>query len=364
MNSLPFYSNLISRIYVHTDCVSDPAVERARALLSGTPVFTVESHSEIPEEHLRGDTLYVTAHTNELLRRCPGSHRHICCSYLTIDLYSGCLLACTYCIMRHYLNFAPITVYTDTGRSIDTIREIARANSENTVRVGTGEVGDSLLFDPLFLLSERFITAFSDLPNVFFEMKTKTHFVDHLLDVPNKGNSVVGFSLNPSHVQNREEGISSPIEQRLLAAHKAVKSGYRLSFHFDPIFVSDNWEDHYLPLVSRIAEYPSERIAWISMGTFRYPTGLKDKIGDRPYLLDEFAPSLDGKMRNLQRIRIRIYCTMLEALKKVTDAPVYLCMESAAVWRRVYGSLPGAIPQLKPIFGGIRYQETKKKQRP
>jgi len=83
--------------------------------------------------------------------------------------------------MESYLNFSPLTVYLEPERSIARLQELARQNSDITIRAGTGEVGDSLLLDPLFGLSEVFITALSASANVYFELKTKTHFGDHSL---------------------------------------------------------------------------------------------------------------------------------------------------------------------------------------
>ena len=96
---------------------------------------------------------------------------------------------------------------------------------------------------------------------------------------------------------------------------------------------------------ARLAALPSERIAWISMGTFRYLPDLKDRMERRPRLYDEFVRSTDGIYRYTQRVRTRMYRTMRKALREATGAPVYMCMESAAVWHRVYGEMPCRITE-------------------
>ena len=344
------YKHLVKRIFVQREVDGLPAVERSKRFFNDIEFTIIDQENDIPVEHQTGTTLYLRSHRGEAVGQCPGSAGHLCCNYLTVDLYTGCGLGCTYCIMRSYLNFSPVSVYVDPNPSIDLITSRAVEDADRPLRVGTGETGDSLLFDPIFDLSREFIRGLSRMENVFFEMKTKTDLVDHLLEIPEKGNAVIGFSLNPDEICESEEGISSPVASRLSSSHRVVESGFLTSFHFDPVFKRDDWRELYLPLIDRLADFPTERIAWISIGTFRYPPRLKEKIPQRPYLYDEFFPSKDGKYRYQQRIRVEMYRELVDRIRSVTGAPVYLCMESEAVWRKVYGRLPDEIPYLSDIF--------------
>ena len=344
------FSHLIRQVYVQRAAAGSAAVAVARSALAHIDFHVVDGEGDIPAEHLTGTTIYVCLHKGDPVGLCPGSQGHLCCNYHTVDLYAGCGLGCTYCIMRSYLNFSPVSVYADPKHSIAEIRALAALDPSTSLRVGTGEIGDSLLYDPVFHLSEHFIRGLSDLKNVHFEMKTKTDLVDHLLDIPNKGNAIIGFSLNPEEIGKAEEGMSSPVEARIAAARRAVAAGYRTSFHFDPIFKRPDWKEVYLPFIERLRGFPSGKIAWISLGTFRYPPQLKDRIAKRPYLFDEFVPSKDGKYRYLQRTREEMYRELVAGLRRYTDAPLYLCMESPAVWKRVFGAAPNEIRGLSGIF--------------
>jgi spore photoproduct lyase len=343
-----------TRVYVSPDGQGLPAAKRALERLKALPVFEAKSHKDIPANHRNSQTLFITSTRGRTVGRCPGSRGHVCCNYLTVDLYIGCTLGCSYCIMKSYLNFEPVTVYADPAPSLRRIREIAAANPDRMIRAGSGETGDSLQLDPLFGLSAEFITGLADLPNVRFESKTKTDFVDHLLDLPAKGGAVIAFSLNARAVSKAEEEFAATLEERLAAARKAVAAGYSTAFHFDPIIGFPGWEDAYGEVTGRLAEFPPEKVAWISLGTFRYPPALKDRIGQRPYLFDEFVPCKDGKFRYLQRRRVRIYSWFLENLRKSCDAPVYLCMESADIWRKVYGGSAMKNPRTRELFAWAR----------
>ncbi len=354
MPSSSYYSDLIRRVYVEEGVADSPYLEKALGRLPEVPVHPVKDRGEIPQKDLNRHTLFAGSPRGQTVTRCPGSKGHLCCNYITVDLYLGCTLGCGYCIMESYLNFSPLTVYLEPERSIARLQELARENPDITLRAGTGEVGDSLLLDPLFGLSEPFITGLSQYPNVYFELKTKTHFVDHLLDIEEKGNAVIGFSLNPQQHVEAFEPQASRLDERLEAARRVLNSGYNLAFHFDPVFLSDNWREEYTRLIARLADFPADRIAWISLGTMRYTPALKEKLGEQPFLYEEFVPCRDGKFRYPQKIRSAIYRTLHEELKKHLASPVYLCMESPAVWRYAFGQVPGKIEGLGAIFEKAR----------
>jgi spore photoproduct lyase len=354
MPSSSYYTELIRRVYVEQGVADSPCVRRAVEQLPGIPVHAVPSREAIPQEDLNRHTLFVGSPRGNTVTSCPGSKDHLCCNYITVDLYLGCTLGCGYCIMESYLNFSPLTVYLEPERSVAQIQELARRNKEITIRAGTGEVGDSLLLDPLFGLSEVFITGLASFANVYFELKTKTHFVDHILDIGNKGNAVIGFSVNPQAAIEVYEPHASSLSDRLDAAAKVLEAGYHLAFHFDPIFFSEDWEEAYQHLVSSLKRFPSQRIAWISLGTMRYTPALKDKLGEQSFLYEEFVPCRDGKFRYPQKIRSPIYQTLYKALNRELSVPIYLCMESPAIWRKVFGDVPGKIDELRAIFTKVK----------
>jgi spore photoproduct lyase len=353
MNSTNFYSKLIRTIYVEESLQESPLLSEALENLtrhtgSEPRVRYVADRGEIPPQDLNPANLFVCPPRGDTVSACPGTRGHLCCNYMTVDLYVGCTLGCSYCIMQSYLKQSPVVVYLDPEPAIRRLEELAA--STEVLRIGTGEVGDSLLYDPIFQLSRRFIAAAAPFPNVFFELKTKTAFVDHLLDVKAKGNAVIGFSLNPPRIIQAYEGISSPLEDRISAARRAVQSGYLVSFHFDPIVLFDGWEPAYSEVIALLDGIPTDRIAWISLGTLRYPPELKHKMGDHDFLLEEFVPCRDGKFRYLQKIRSALYRHLAAELRKRFSAPIYMCMESPAVWKNVFGEIPGQLPLLRDIF--------------
>jgi spore photoproduct lyase len=355
MSLLDYYTKYFKAVYISRDALHYKAAKNALQALNRLPVKEIKTKSEIPKNDLNMHTLFITTAKGKTVTRCPGSKGHICCNYLTVDLYVGCMLDCSYCIMQGYLNFAPITVYIDTEDTIQRIIDIRKHNPGIPIRIGTGEVGDSLVLDPLFKLSGEFVTRLARYEEIYFELKTKTHFVDHLLELEPKGNTVIGFSLNPEVIAASEEMRASTLKERLEAARKASQAGYLVSFHFDPIILIRDWERLYRQTVKELAAFDAHKIAWISLGTMRYTQFLREQMKERDYLYNEFVPCRDGKYRYLWSVRSRVYKLMKDWIAaEIGRIPLYMCMESAGIWRNVFGKLPGKITELCAIFTNVK----------
>lgn len=354
-SSESFAGYRVAKIYLQEAASQSPYAARLFSALSEVPVQQIRDKDEIPPEDLTMRTIYLHAAPRPTFGPCPGSKGHRCCNYQTVDIYEGCPIGCSYCIMRSYLSFAPISINVAVDQEIQAIRDAARRNPGRPLRVGTGEVGDSLLYDSLTGISEALIRGVADVPNVHLELKTKTASVDHLLNIEEKGNAVIGFSVNPELLAT-EQGTAAPMEGRIAAALRAAAAGYRLALHFDPIIAVAGWQESYRRLLGRLealGKRSGVSVAWISLGTIRFTPALRDRMPDRPYLFDEFVPGNDGKYRYLQRRRRGIYEELLAGLSAIFDAPIYLCMESDAVWERVYGDTPERILRLRDIFDPV-----------
>ncbi len=345
----------VAKIYLQEAASDSPYTARLLAALPAVPVFRIRDKDEIPPEDLTMRTIYLHAAPGPTFGPCPGSKGHRCCNYQTVDIYEGCPIGCSYCIMRSYLSFAPISINVAVEQEVQAIRDAARRNPDRPLRVGTGEVGDSLLYDSLTGISRDLIRGLADIPNVHLELKTKTASVDHLLDIEEKGNAIIGFSVNPELLAT-EQGTAAPMDRRIAAALRASAAGYRLALHFDPIIAVEGWQEAYRDLLDRLeplGKRAGVAVAWISLGTIRFTPALRERMPDRPYLFDEFVPGKDGKYRYLQRRRRGIYDELLGELPGIFDAPIYLCMESEAVWERVYGDTPERIRSLRDIFDPV-----------
>jgi len=344
-----------NKIYIEKKIANHKNVKRILSKINCAPKIEYfnDIHKIIKKEPFvfhpddRSKKLVLSCIRGEILQKCPGSFGHICCNYHVINLYLGCPLNCTYCILQSYLNQPFIIINVDIEKIFDFLKKVFNVNKERLFRIGTGELSDSLVYDPLTDFSKDFIDFFSMHKNTIFEFKTKTDYIENILEVNNSGNNiVVGFSVNPQKIINTEEGNAVSLAKRLSAAVKLVEKGYKVAFHFDPIFNINNFDYEYKPVVDLIFDKISyNNIAWISLGTFRYTPALKNILEynypDTKILLDEFIESNDKKYRYFKPIRSKLYKSIINWIKKrSSDVHVYLCMESPLIWKETTGSLP------------------------
>ena len=292
-------------------------------------------------------TLHLKYFKGKSIKACPGfSNDLVCCNYFTLDLIENCPFECTYCILQAFLNKPVITVHANLNEMLEQVWQRTAEQPNSLFRVGTGEHSDSLALDHILGINVHVISFFAKLPNAMLELKTKSNHVDHLLNLPHGGKTVISWSVNPEAIVQQEEHKTARLNERLEAARKASDAGYKVAFHFDPMVYYLGWEKGYQELVEQILEaVPSDRIAWISLGTLRYISSLKSIVDERfpnsRIFLGEFVPGEDGKMRYLKKIRQRLFSNVQQKIAQIApQIPTYLCMEKSSVWKKTMPHQP------------------------
>ncbi len=192
--------------------------------------------------------------------------------YYALNLISNCHLECTYCILQSYLSNNPlITIFTN-------LEEILMRLADQLQRipigamVGTGKIADSLALENISEHHQSLIPLFAKQKRVTLELKTKSEAIDSLLNLEPKNQTVISWSLNPPFLIEREEYKTATFAERLQAAKKASEAGYRVAFHFDPMIYHEQWQQNYSQALEWVFEEISPaKIAWMSVGTLRFP---------------------------------------------------------------------------------------------
>ncbi|MBF0276728.1 MAG: radical SAM protein [SAR324 cluster bacterium] len=293
-------------------------------------------------------TLHLKHFAGMPIKLCPGSTEEaVCCNYFTIDFIENCPLECSYCILQAFLNKPVITVHANISEILNQVRERVEQQPRRLFRIGTGEHSDSLAMDPLLEINTQVVPFFGALKNAVLELKTKSVHIDHLLNLPHQGNTVISWSLNPKYIVEHEEHKTARLHERLSAAQKVIEAGYKVAFHFDPMIYYPDWEAGYTELVDLLMDsIPPEKIAWISLGTLRYIPRLKTVVEERfpksKIFLGEFIRGEDGKMRYMKKIRQRMFQAVRQRIhKRAPHVTTYLCMEKEPVWKQTMSNPPG-----------------------
>ena len=285
--------------------------------------------------------LFLTENRGGFIRKCPGTRNYTCCDYMILHIGTFCIMDCSYCILQSYFHPPVLQYFVNHQQMFEELDTFFAERRHR--RIGTGEYTDSLIWELWTDLSQQLIPVFGDQSHAVLELKTKTPHIQNLQNLPHNRRTIISWSMNtPAIIQSNERGTAS-LDARLEAASKCQQWGYPLGFHFDPIVDYSGALNDYRLVVDRIFDriHP-ENVVWISLGTLRFMPDLKAVVQSRfpasKIIYGEFISGLDGKERYLKQIRTDIYSGLVEAIhKRSRDVTVYFCMESAEVWRKVFG---------------------------
>jgi len=282
------------------------------------------------------------------LMACPaGSAEFACCGYLVLTLASNCPMDCSYCFLQEYLADNPgFQVYANYADAMGELDRLAHRAPGRQLRVGTGELADSLAFDRITGISRDLVESFAAREGLTLELKTKTDEIDNLLDVDPRGHTIVSWTLSPDAVFRSSEHRTAPPAVRIESARRVLDAGYRVGFHLDPIIAYPDAARDYGELLDELFDSVApDRIAFFSMGTMRMTPKLRSAARERfpndRMLLGEEVLSPDGRFRAFAPMRIPLYRQISERIKAAAPkVPTYLCMEQATVHRKVLGAEP------------------------
>ena len=343
------------KIYLERSVQDSPITQNVLKSLPQTPVKLIESTERLLEEAKRWKPtasrakkhLILAKHNGRFFKPCPAGRtrqgtRNACCNYFVVNYASNCHMECSYCYLQSYLNFPYLIVYANLDDLLAELASTLEAAPGRFLRIGTGELADSLGLDPLTAYSVPLVDFFARQGNAVLEFKTKSNCVKNLLGLEHRGRTVVSWSMNPRFIQQREEHKTATIDERFQAAEQCVAAGYPVAFHIDPLIYYPEWEHDYHGLIQEIFErIPMAAVPWLSLGSLRMTLRLKEIMRERfpkSFLpLGELVPTEDGKMRYFRPIRIEMYRKVMSWIRALTSrTSVYICMENADVWNKVF----------------------------
>jgi spore photoproduct lyase len=354
------------RVYLNEASKESSVGQRVLQLFSGekievvndSPFPTLEAPLSAENYELSRRQLYVTPFKGQFFKRCPGAKPGVaCCNYYVLNLGIQCNFDCSYCFLHGYANIPAVTVYSNIEDALEQLRAAKREFGDFPFRVGTGEMTDSLSLDPITHYSQSLVSFFREFPSWTLELKTKSTYIDKLLETEHAGNVVVAWSVNTQTICDREERLAAPIHKRLNAAEEARDAGYKIAFHFDPVFWYPDWKADYEELIDEIANrFSPLDVYHVSLGALRFSpeqyTLLKERFGMNSLTTQaELFKSRDGKLRYDQSLRTKMFQTLIERFKLHDSRwKIALCMEQPESWLNTVESTPIRVPEIRDLF--------------
>jgi spore photoproduct lyase len=289
----------------------------------------------------RNDRVFLVRTRSGLVKMCPCTKGYKRCGYWILNLGFGCPIDCSYCYLQMYSNAPGLILPANIEDYYEHIRQFDRKLKKRT-RIGTGEFTDSLALDRYTGYSSHLIPFFRNTGKLVLELKTKAGEIDNVLREEPHENVVISWSMNTRTIAENYERGGVSITERINAAVRASRRGYRIGFHFDPVVYYNGWESEYKALVEELFSFDEvkRKTVWISLGTLRYAPGLK-QVAERRFAENsmfyqgEFFMDTDGKLRYPRKVRIDMYNKMIGWIRSFgVSSWIYLCMEPEELWKK------------------------------
>ncbi len=335
-------------------------------VVEGKPTTFSKGHMSAEDYTLSKKRLFLTEHPGHFFKRCPGAKKGLaCCNYYVLNLGQQCDMDCSYCYLQSFLNTPYTVIYTNLDKALSDLAELYGSHSTSRVRVGTGEVVDSLSLDPLTNYSHALVDFFRDKLTWNLEFKTKSSYVENLLAIPASPNVIVSWSINPQYIVEIEEHGTASLQDRLKAAKKCLEHGYQIAFHIDPVIWHTNWKQNYLELAEIIhSQFRPQDLPYISLGALRFQSEQRDIMRERFGMESwvtraEMFKSTSGKMRYDQSLREEMFQTIIQKFKELDPKwKIFLCMETPETWVNATGQLPFKQENIRSLFKPLQIEST------
>lgn len=369
MNSLERIVQNFEHVFLDANSVNSQVGQRALDIFPSHKISIIEGRPNVAasgsftgDEYARSKKLlHITEHPGLFFKRCPGAKKGLaCCNYFVLNLGLQCDMDCSYCYLQSFINTPYTVIYSNIDQALTELEGIYKDLGASAVRIGTGEVIDSLSLDPLTLYSRTLMEFFKDKPSWRLEFKTKSDNVDQFIDASHAGNVIVSWSINPQYIVGKEEHRTASLNARLDAAKRCLDKGFQIAFHIDPVIWHDEWTLNYTLLIDEITKrFGPLDMPYISLGSLRFKAEQKDMMRER-FGMDSLVTRAEmfagaaGKMRYDQALREEMFQFIIQEFKKRDPLwKIFLCMETPETWVNATGDLPVKKDDLRSLFRPI-----------
>ncbi len=190
----------------------------------------------------------------------------------------NCIYDCRYCFLQgmyRSANYVVFVNYEDFFADIETIT----AQHKKPSWYFSGYDCDSLALEPITQFVEQCLDAFSEIPQAWLELRTKSTQIRPLLNREAIDNCVVAFSLSPEEIVQAEEHKTASLEKRINALQQLQAHGWKIGLRFDPLIQASEFERLYGRMFEQVlSAIDIEAVHSVSLGPFRLPRDFHKKM--------------------------------------------------------------------------------------
>jgi spore photoproduct lyase len=196
---------------------------------------------------------------------------------------------------------------------------------------------DSLALDHITNLTTMLVPFFAGLSRGYLMLLTKSSNIDNLLVVEPNDHTVVSWSLNSRQMIEQHEPGTAGLSERVEAARKCQRHGYRIRFRIDPGILYPNWQADYADLIKKTLTIVKPENITLGMlrllpGHFRLVTDAYDRRA-RKLLDNNFVRGAsDRKLRYPPKQRIEFYTHLIDVIRSFDkEVSISLCRETPEI---------------------------------
>ena len=255
----------------------------------------------------------------------------LCCQFHEAKWSNGCMYKCDYCYLKGTFRWqkwkgGEQTIFSNTQEFFAEVEEFLKLEKPDVLH--TGEVADSLAVPGSERIMGQLVERFGKQDRHTLLLLTKSNNIDELLGLRHNRMTVIGFSINPPTIARAFEKGAAPTEQRLAAARKCIKAGYKVMVRVDPMIPVKGWKRQYEALFDKLNNMD---LFGVVVGTLRAFAGLK------PMMCRELRDMLqirekDRRWHLEQQLRAEMYALAFKTLKAERMG---LCKESGEMWAKL-----------------------------
>ncbi len=258
-----------------------------------------------------------------------------------LDHVTGCHFACVYCYLHSYLkNESLVRIAVNIEDLFRELDDLTR-DKENLF-ISTGELSDSLLFEPITGFSQHLYSFLKTRPYISMELRSKSRYVDFLDQIEPLEHIYLTWTLSPRDVIRKYELKTSSLEERVAALRRCQEAGFSIGIIVDPMIHYPGWKEGYTEMVDYVAEQLDvTRVQRLFVGSFRYMKGMDQDIQTKfpktDLFTSEFVVARDGKYRYYKPLREQMYRLVRDRFA-IYQKPISLSMEFPETWTKLLGS--------------------------
>lgn len=211
----------------------------------------------------------------------------------------NCLYDCRYCFLQGMYQSANYVLFVNYEDFQKEIRQICNASPEEKIHFFSGYDCDSLALEPVTGFAEYFLPFFSDIPNAWLELRTKSTQIRSLLNKEAFSRCIVAFSLSPDEIALKVEDKAPSLIRRLDAMCKLQEQGWPLGLRFDPLIYQRGYQQQYKNLFEQVfSKINIDALHSVSLGVFRLP----EKYFKKTYKLYPEEKLFAGPLETTQKM--------------------------------------------------------------